>query len=244
MTSKEISECKFSRAMSGYKLEEVDSLLDVVEADYERFEKTIKEMNAKTEALSKEVEEYKRSQNSIQNVLLNAQKLADQIIDDAKAQAEDIISEAKKELVEIDSKKKKITASIDADAEIRKAEVEKEIAEVLTLANKKNESITAATADSVARQQMLFDKLKLEVAEFKSAVMKAYKEHLDIINSLPDEVPMDPKYVAKIITTDLDKAPEKKDIIKGADTPALETAEPEENGFVVEEIKEPEEEEA
>lgn len=244
MTSKEIRECKFSRAMSGYKLEEVDNLLDIVEADYERFEKTIKEINAKTEALNKEVEEYKRSQNSIQNVLLNAQKLADQIIDDAKVQAEDIISEAKKELLDIEAKKEEITASIDADAQIRKANVEKEIAEVLTLANKKNESISAATADSVTRQQMLFDKLKLEVAEFKAAVMKAYKEHLDIINSLPDEVPMDPKYVAKIITANLDKAPEKKEIIKGADAPDAKDTEPEENGFVVEEIKEPEEEEA
>lgn len=241
MTSREIKECKFSRAMSGYKLEEVDNLLDAVESDYEKFEQTINELNTKVSELTNEIEDFKKSQDSIQNVLLNAQKLADKIVFDAKNQAEEIIEDAKKELEVIQTKRDEVIKNIDAEAELRKNDVEKEISQVLTLANKKNESIAAATTESVNRQQMLFDKLKLEVAEFKAAVLRAYKEHIGILNALPDEVPMDPAYVTKIITTKFEQEPVEDEVVETEIVEKEEVIEEpeinEETGFVVEDIE-------
>lgn len=80
----EIRNVKFTKAMGGYKQEEVDVLLDRIEADYTQFERAFKEYKAKIDSMNKEIETLKSSQNSIQNVLLSAQKLADQIVDEAK----------------------------------------------------------------------------------------------------------------------------------------------------------------
>ena len=51
LSSKEIREIKFSKAVGGYKQDEVDVLLDKVEADYETYERNIRELNAAVEAL-------------------------------------------------------------------------------------------------------------------------------------------------------------------------------------------------
>ncbi|MBQ3817291.1 MAG: DivIVA domain-containing protein [Clostridia bacterium] len=233
MTSKEIRDSKFSRAMSGYKIDEVDNLLDAVQADYENFEKTINDLNAKINSLNKEMEEYKKAQNSIQSVLLNAQVLSDKIVDDAKKQAEEIIGGARVELDELEAKKRDVYAEIESDAAERKATIEKDIIDTLALAGKKAESIDKATEDSVNRQQMLFDKLKLEIAEFKADVLKSYKEQIAKIEALPGEVPMDPDYVAKIITADLEAQPDTSEFMPESEAE-------DDNGFVVEETKEEE----
>ena len=76
LSSKEIRTIKFSNAVGGYKKEEVDILLDKLEVDLDKYERIFAEQSAKIEALNMEIENYKVSQNSIQNVLLSAQKLA------------------------------------------------------------------------------------------------------------------------------------------------------------------------
>ena len=84
LNSKEIRNVKFSKSMGGYKQEEVDIFLDKIEADYISYEKITTEFQQKIDTLNKEIDDYKNSQSSIQNVLLSAQKLADQIIEEAK----------------------------------------------------------------------------------------------------------------------------------------------------------------
>ena len=51
LSANEIRNVRFSTAMGGYKKEEVDVLLDKVEADYEQFERTLHEMNNKISEL-------------------------------------------------------------------------------------------------------------------------------------------------------------------------------------------------
>ena len=50
-----------------------------------------------------------------------------------------------------------------------------------------------AAKDSVAREQILFDGIKAEVANFKKTIKTAYKEHLESLSTLPDEVPVNPE---------------------------------------------------
>ena len=84
LSSSDIRGISFSKSMHGYKQDEVDVLLDKVEADYEQNERTIRALQDEIERLKNEIEGYKSSQNSIQNVLLNAQRLAAQIVAEAK----------------------------------------------------------------------------------------------------------------------------------------------------------------
>ncbi len=48
----EIRNVKFTKAMGGYKQEEVDVLLDRIEADYTQFERAFKEYKAKIDSMN------------------------------------------------------------------------------------------------------------------------------------------------------------------------------------------------
>ena len=79
ISSEEIRNVTFSNSMAGYKKDEVDIFLDKIEVDIEKYETITRKQEEKIEQLEAQISELKESQNTIQNVLLNAQKLADKI---------------------------------------------------------------------------------------------------------------------------------------------------------------------
>jgi len=208
LNSKEIRNVKFSKAMGGYKQEEVDILLDKIEADYDQFERAIREMSAKIDSLNGQIEEYKNSQGSIQNVLVQAQKLADSIVEDAKSKSAEIITSAQHSIENITEQEKELSAAFERKAEERKALAEAEYEKAIEKCKEKQAAIEKATADSVARQQALYNKLKLEIVAFKTEITAKYKEHLELLSVIPDTVPMDPKDMAEAVSIAFDKAPE------------------------------------
>ncbi len=236
LSATDIRDIKFSKAVGGYRQDEVDVLLDKVEADYEQNERTIRAMQDEIQRLNREIEGYKSSQDSIQQVLLNAQKLADQMIAEAKLKSESIIHEAQENVDRIASHEKELSQAFEEKASLRKASVEKELEEAIREAQNKKASIDNATADSIARQQLLFDKLKLEVYAFKADITRKYKEHLEILQKLPDEVPMDPKRIAEAVAAIVEREPVAEDFIVKPETVAPQNEEApkaENGGFVV-----------
>lgn len=207
LSSLDVKNTTFSNAIRGYKTEEVEIFLDTVEADYIQFERIIKDFQEKIESLNKEIEEYKVSQNSIQNVLLNAQKLADQIVNEAKVKSEEIIVTAEQNITNITLQEKELANAFELKADERKQNLQKELDEMVKKAELKAKSITDAAEDSVKRQQVLFDKLKLEIAAFKSMITTKYKEHLGILQDIPDTVELDPQEMADIISAKVDELP-------------------------------------
>ena len=243
LSSLEIRNAKFAKSVGGYKQEEVDILLDKIEADYAQFERTIKEFQAKVDGLCKENEELRASQNSIQNVLVSAQSLADRSVNEAKEKSEEIINSAESNIAIITAREKELATTFELKAQERKAELEKELSEMVSKAQYKADSITAAANDSVARQQALFDKLKLEIAAFKSGITAKYKEHLEILSRVPDTVPMDPKYVSEVMTANVEREPDLDDFLPQKKENIVVEENIEETskmsgGFVVEEINE------
>ena len=225
-TSEDIKNVTFSKARGGFNPEEVDVFLDKVEADYLLFEKVSKDYQAKIAELESKVKDLEKAQNSIQNVLLSAQKLADQIVDEAKEKSDDIIKNAESNITLITAKEKEIATAFEIKAKERKETLEKELEKMVSDAKLKADSITAAAKDSVERQQVLFDKLKIEIAAFKSAVTSKYKEHLHILQEIHETVPMDPKKIAEVITAKIDAAPEAEEFIPKQEIKT-------ENGFTV-----------
>ncbi|MBO7519591.1 MAG: DivIVA domain-containing protein, partial [Clostridia bacterium] len=73
LSANDVKNITFSKQMNGYRREEVDVFLDKVEADYEAYERIIKELNAKVHELQGKIEETRSSESSLQNVLLSAQ---------------------------------------------------------------------------------------------------------------------------------------------------------------------------
>ena len=236
-TAEEIKNVSFSKSMTGYKAEEVDVFLDKVESDYQNFEKIINEYKAEIVRLQNEIDSAEHSKNSIQSVLLNAQKLAEQIVADAKVQSDEMIKEAKSNVETIEEKAREEIATFDIKAAERKANLEIELEKMVKDAKLRADSITSAANDSVLRQQVLFDKLKLEVAAFKSAVTSKYKEHLNILQEIPDAVQMDPERMAQVITARLNDVPAPESFIAPI---AAQTEEVGDKGFSIAELKDEE----
>ena len=116
----------------------------------------------------------------------------------------------------ITAREKELSAAFELKAQERKSELEKELSQMINTAKLKSDSMALAAQDSVEKQQLLFDKLKMEVAAFKAGVTAKYKEHLEILSSLPDSVPTDPKYIAQIVATAVDKTPDPLEFVKEA----------------------------
>ena len=200
--SNDIRNIKFSKAVGGYKQEEVDILLDKVENDYEQYERIVRELTDKIDELNSRIEEYKEKQNSIQSVLLSAQKLADQIVEEAKVKSEEIIHTAEANISIITAREKELSNAFELKASERKAIAEAEINDMLAEGKKKAELIEKATEAQVNRQQMLFDRLKLEMSSFKADIIKRYKEHFEMLQTLPEVAAMDPVRIAQLMSTD------------------------------------------
>ena len=141
-----------------------------------------------------------------------------------------MVKEAEAKVTLLAAQEKEMAATFEMQAVERKANLETELANMVKEAKIKADSITAAANDSVERQQVLFDKLKLEVAAFKSAVTSKYKEHLSILQEIPDVVQMDPERMAQVITAKLSEVPKAESFIADdkKEIPAIE-----DNGFFV-----------
>lgn len=213
LNAAEIRNVKFSKARGGYKQEEVDVLLDRIEADYAQFERASREYKMQIDALNKEIDNYKASQNSIQNVLVSAQQLADKIVDDAKQKSKEIVDNAEASISVITAREKELAAAFELKAQERKTKLEAELDRMVKSAKIKSDSMLAAAQDSVARQQLLYDKIKMEMSAFKAAVSAKYREHLELIKSLPDTAPADPKNMAELVSAAVDKMPSPESFI-------------------------------
>lgn len=221
LTSAEIKNVNFSKSMNGYKRDEVEAFLDRVEADFAKYEKILQDYQAKCEAYQAKIDEYKNSQDKIQNVLISAQKLADKIVNDAKVQSEEIVLKAEENINIITLQEKELAEAFEFKASERKNALQKELDAMIEKANLKAKAIDEATNDCIKRQQVLFDKLRLEIAAFKSSVTGKYKEHLSILQDIPDTVDMDPQKMADVLSARIDALPEVDSFIKTETAPLV-----------------------
>lgn len=208
LNAKEIQNAVFSDAMRGYKKDDVDALLDAICEDYEQFESTVAAFQNKIASLEKELSEKDTSMNSINTVLISAQKLADQIIADAKATADETVEKANAEAENIKLRTKKALEEIDSVLTEQKNKAQEEVDRMLADAARKSEGMILAAKDSVTREQLLFDKLKSEVAEFKNKIKDTYKQHLESLSKLPDEVVLNPELASNKIEDIINNEPD------------------------------------
>lgn len=214
MIPKEIEEIRFSKSMSGYKTDEVDDFCDKVYNDYIKFAELIKVKQEKIEALEAKLRDTELNADSINSVLISAQKLADSIVAEAKAKSEEIITTANNDAENIKQRTKKALEEIDAVITAQKNEAAKEAEAMLSDAARKSEGMILAAKDSVAREQLLFDKLRGEVAGFKKEIKNAYKAHLEALSALPEEVPVSPEDAAIAIEDIIRNEPDLRQFIE------------------------------
>ena len=85
--------------------------------------------------------------------------------------------------------------------------LQNDIEKIVASAQKKQAAVETATQDCIDRQQLLFNKMKVEIAAFKAEITNKYKEHLELLASLPDAVPNDPSEIAAAVAFQYDHIP-------------------------------------
>lgn len=188
-------------AFGGYHMDEVDDLLDAVADDFAKLEQEKAEAEARLAILSEKLEGYRTSENSIHTALLNAQRLADQTVKEASEAAGHTTTEAAK-------KAELVVSDAETEAEEILAEAGRKADAIVADAIAKTESMIAAAHDSVARQQMLFDRLKVETKNLRDSLLQKYKRQITFVESLPDEVPFDAERAAEVLTFAFDSVPD------------------------------------
>lgn len=190
MTGKEILEAEFEKAgLRGYRADQVDALLQSIASFVDKQSAEIKDLTYKVQILADKIEEYKKEEENITDALLGAQKMGSSILHEAKAKAESLDRQSKTASQELlTTAKVKSESMIDeakntseqmlAQAKIK---IEKITRESLM---KANEEISNARKAS-EKEQRLLEAMKLEVSNFRSMILKQYKEHLDLLSNLP-----------------------------------------------------------
>lgn len=226
-TAEFIRTTKFDKSMSGYRVSDVEMFLEEIADDFDELTRQNKALADRVAELTKELQakgtapaapvkqpvtkvDNSASMENVQGILVSAQRFSDQIINEANEKAAAILDEANHKAQEIDEKVATVLNAFEKDIAERKASADAEVDRMLTEAAAKSEGLVTAAHDSVARQQLLFDKLKVQVSEFKKAMFENHKQQLEVLQKFPDSVPYDPERAAKAIAFEVESEPDFK----------------------------------
>ena len=219
LTADDVRAVEFPRTTRGYKQSDVDVFLEEVASAMDTLLRERTDYENKLRTLNRKIEEYQDAEGSIHTTLLNAQRMADQTVKDAAETAGRTASEATR-------KAQQMVAQAEEEAAALRKACEEEITARMNDAIAKSESIIAAAHDSVARQQLLFDKLKAEAASFKNLMIPRFEDLLSLMQKLPAEVSFGPERAAEALSFAYDKLPDYKAMAAAAKPAPAAPAEP------------------
>lgn len=191
ITAEQIIEQQFNKSvLGGFKCDEVDIFLEEVAKDVKQLTNENTELQKKLGVLASRIEEYKRDEEYLKNAILNSQKLSEITNKEAQNSAKTILEEANSKASKALSDAEEHAQKILADAKIKadrtldeairqqKAEIKK-LEEEYYL-NK------AKYAGEIKNQQQIAARLKDEVAAFKTSLLTAYRNHVEMLTHLPE----------------------------------------------------------
>lgn len=204
LTPDRIKEKTFQTTGRGsYRAEDVDGFLREVSASYEQMFKENTDLIKKISVFAKKIEEYRADEDSLKMALLNAQKLADKIVAEAKETAANEVASVKGETDKLRAEAASDAAALELNAknesEAMLSSAKKESAELLANAKAEAEKlIDDATKEAkeilgninrkVTHESLVYEMMQKESTIFKQRLVSMYKEHINLINKLPEIV--------------------------------------------------------
>lgn len=189
--SLETEDIKFRTAFMGYQKSDVDAYVTRVKIELEEQEKQQKKLEEelqeqrseiedqqkrldgaekKYEDLKREYEEYRNRMEAegadpktIQDAILNAQRMSEIVIVEAQQKAMDIREKARQDKKQQEEEGKKMVE--DAKAEALRVTSEAEL-----------------RCDSLQHE---YDRILMDVTGFKAEIMKMYRKHMELLAALP-----------------------------------------------------------
>ncbi len=175
-----------------YRSEDVDMFMNEVAASYEQMFKENGDLVRKISILAKKVEEYRADEESLKMALLNAQKLADKIVAEAKETAANEVASVKGETDKLradavaDAQALETNAKNESESMIANAQAEAD--RILADANREANEILGNINRKVTHESLVYEMIQKEASEFKSKLIAMYREHITLINDLPEIV--------------------------------------------------------
>ncbi len=156
-TPREIRDTEFERIVRGYNPEDVDGFLAQIADQIEQLEADKAASDKKLMLLAEKVDEMREDEGRLRSVLISAEKMKEEIINKANEEAQGLVNDA-----------------------TQRAEV------LLADAQARYDSIVGEISTRSAQEEDKLHSLKTEVAGFKNSILATYKQHLELIKSIPD----------------------------------------------------------
>ena len=180
MDAKTIAAKQFARgAFGSYKTDDVDAFFQEVSSYVRKLEKECDDLKQDLKALAEKTEEYRASEDAVQEALVKAQKYGIKIVNDAKLEAEEIGNAAKLKAQETITLAQEKAYAISNEA---MEQTEQLIRELKNKALGELNELKQKTA--IERKSM--EKAKHAASSFKADLFELYRTHLDLINRIPD----------------------------------------------------------
>ena len=162
ITPLEIKQQEFKRVMRGYDTVEVDTFLDMVSGEFEKYLESNKQFEKKIIALEAELNNFKEVESTLKQTLMNVQESSDKSLANSKKEASLMRKEAELEV-------QKMLESARRERDAMKEEV-------ITLRTQK-QSLIARLRHVLTSQLELMDVLELDdmdIAKLKDRTKKVF----------------------------------------------------------------------
>lgn len=190
MTVNDINQKEFTISKRGYEQDEVRQFMQQVAEQIHKLEAEKASLIKKLEVLAHKIEEYKRDEQSIQAALLGAQKLAKTTVSEAQQQADklkqeisqkstEVLRKAKSESDKMVSESKELSQQLLAKS---KVDADKMIAD----AKSHVEKTLHDSRYTIEKEQANLLRIQKEVSMFKKELLDIYRQHIDVIQKLPE----------------------------------------------------------
>lgn len=193
MNTNEMMSKEFEVVRRGYDPDSVKRYLMEIANYVNSLENDKISMMKKLEVLARKVEEYKKDEESIQEALLDAQKLKKSTVAEAQEKADTMVREAEEKAAATTTAARQEAERMVTEAKNfsqdlltkTKAESERQMTE--TRANIEN--IKRTTRYEIEKEQTNLLRTQREVSKFKKDLLDIYRTHIDLIQKLPDDQP-------------------------------------------------------
>lgn len=192
MNAKEIITRRFEKAaFNGYKTEDVDEYLKEVSDEFAQLQKENGELERKLEVLADKIREYREDEDALKDALLIAQKQGNAIVAESKASAEKLTKETNdtvtKQLAEAKAKSERTINDANEYSAKTRREAQEAADKIVKDANNKAAEIKELMDKQQEIQENILQQTRKEVLEYRTKLLAEYKEHLEIIDKIPEK---------------------------------------------------------
>ncbi len=210
LTAQDVHSIQFEKTFRGYRIADVDRFLDKVEEqvranadENERLRQRLDALKEENQHLAKELADCKADGDIVKSAMINAQRIGENVIREANQKSEEIIHRA----------------NIKSDDIVRDAN------DLLQKATQRADEIINEAAERRRAEEREYERVRLEIARFKSDVLNLYRSHVESLSRLPEYKKPEPAAPAPQPEPEGPSAPDSAPEAAAAQQPAAESAE-------------------